>query len=308
VITAGDAVLLAGPRGVRRATGGGEFTAVNPRAAVSALDRGGSAVFAYGTTTIIRSTDRGRTWKAVTGPTRRQGRKTVPLKLRDVDMTSASGGFALDTSGRVWRTTDGGKRWAELPGVGTDDGLSLAFGSAASGYLTLRGYPADGGVAYVQRTTDGGRHWRPQRIASGGFPGTEGVISPSAGRAYALTSTPAAGTDVVRSLFTTGTGGDAGTASTLSLTTDTRRVSRKAKRITVGGALAGAQGGEPIVVSARRAGTTRWTEQVVTAGANGGRFTSTFNVRGPAQFVARWAGDSGRQGAGSTVLEVSVRK
>ena len=66
-----------------------------------------------------------------------------------------------------------------------------------AGYLTLGSYPADSGVAYVLRTTDGGRHWRPQRIASGEFPGTEGVISPSATRSYALTSTPAAGSGVV---------------------------------------------------------------------------------------------------------------
>ena len=94
-------------------------------------------------------------------------------------MTSATGGYVLDTSGRVYRTTNGGRRWSELPAIGTDDGLALAFGSATSGYLTLRQYPADSGVAYVLRTTDGGRHWRPQRIASGAFPGTEGVIAPS---------------------------------------------------------------------------------------------------------------------------------
>ena len=46
----------------------------------------------------------------------------------------------------------------------------------------------------------------------------------------------------------------------------------------------------------------------MTAGANGGRFTATFSVSGTAEFVARWAGDSGRQGAGSTVLTVTVRK
>ena len=80
------------------------------------------------------------------------------------------------------------------------------------------------------------------------------------------------------------------------------------RRITVQGALKGAQGGEPIVVSARKAGSTDWREQVVTAGANGGRFTATFDVSGPAEFVARWAGDSGRQGAGSSVLTVMLRK
>ena len=162
------------------------------------------------------------------------------------------------------------------------------------------------------RTTDSGRHWRPQRIASGDFPGTEGVISPSASRSYALTSTPAAGSGVFRSLFTTSTGGDAGSASSLTLTTNRKRLTRAQfrranRRITVSGALRGAQGGEAIVVSARSAGSTRWTETVVTAGANGGRFTESFRVSGSAEFVARWAGDSGRQGAGSTVLKVTVR-
>ena len=134
VITAGDVVLLAGPRGVRRASGGGEFTLSAAKAArnasVDQFDRGGSAIFAYGSTTIIRTTDRGRTWKAIKGPSRKQGRRTVALRLRDVDMASANGGYALDTSGRAWRTTNGGKRWNELPAIGTDSGLALAFGSA----------------------------------------------------------------------------------------------------------------------------------------------------------------------------------
>jgi photosystem II stability/assembly factor-like uncharacterized protein len=312
VIATGQTALLAGPRGIRRATEGGEFELTSAKAARTAavqnFDRGGSAIFAYGSTAILRTTNAGQAWTKITGPTRKNGKKTVALKLRDVDMTSGTAGFALDTSGRVWHTTNGGKKWTELPGVGTDTGLALSFGSATSGYLTIGGWPADENVAYVLRTTDGGKHWRPQRIASGAFPGTEGVISPSATRAYALTSTPAAGTGVFRSLFTTGSGGDAGKASTLSLTTNTKKVKKTVKRITVGGALTGAQGGEPIVVSARKQGSTSWTEQVVTAGANGGRFTATFNIKAPAEFVARWAGDSGRQGAGSTVLTITLRK
>ena len=317
VITAGNVVLLAGPRGVRRASGGGEFSLVGARAArnarVDQFDRGGSAIFAYGSTAIVRTTDRGRTWKAIKGPTRKRGRRSVAIGLRDVEMTSATGGYALDDGGRVWRTANGGRRWSELPAVGTDGGLALAFGSARAGYLTLDAYPADANVAYVLRTGDGGKHWRPQRIASGEFPGTEGVISPSSTRSYALTSTPAAGSGIVRSLFTTPSGGDAGSPSTLSLSSDRKRLTRKQlrgarDRVTVRGALKGAQGGEPIVVSARKVGSTKWTEQVVTAGANGGRFTATFNTTTSTEFVARWAGDSGRQGAGSTVLKLTVRK
>jgi hypothetical protein len=138
------------------------------------------------------------------------------------------------------------------------------------------------------------------------------VIAPSGSQAYALTSTPAAGGGVFRSLFGTATGGDAGSASNLSLTAPKKKLTKKAlkaakNKVTVNGALKGAQGGEAIVVSARSAGSTSWQEQVVTAGANGGRYTASFKVNGSAQFVARWAGDSGRQGAGSTVLTVTVK-
>jgi photosystem II stability/assembly factor-like uncharacterized protein len=287
VITSGDTVLLAGPRGIRRATAGGPFSVADSRARVDRFDRAGRALFAYGAGTVVRSTNRGRTWRTVKRPGR----------VADLEMTSADAGFALTTDGRVWRTTNGGRRWTDLPAVGTGQGLALAFGSAGDGFLTLRNYPADSGVAYVQRTTDGGKHWRPQRITAGAFPGTEGVISPSGGRAYALTSTPAAGNGVFRSLFTTATGGDFGSPSSITLS----RARRSGRTVTVTGQLRGAQGGEAIVVSSRVG--TRWSEQVVTAGANGGRFTASFRVRGRATFVARWAGDSGRQGTGSSALK-----
>lgn len=319
VINSGDSVLLAGPRGVRRATDGGAFDLVDSKAArnaqVSRFDRAGGTLFAYGATTVIRSSDRGRTWKSVRGPGKVEGKrkKFRPYRLRDLEMTSATGGYALETNGRVWRTSNGGKTWSALPGVGTDTGVALAFGSAANGYLTLGGYPADSNAAYVLRTSNGGRTWRPQRIATGSFPGTEGVISPSATKSYALTSTPAAGNGIFRSLFATNTGGDAGTASTLAVTTADRTLTRKQlsrvkNRITFTGTLTGAQGGETIVVSSRAKGAARWTEQTVTAGANGGRFSATFRITGTSEVVARWAGDSGRQGAGSNVLTLSVRR
>ena len=91
VITTGDVVLLAGPRGVRRASGGGEFSlagGARPPRAVDQFDRAGSAIFAYGSTAIVRTTNGGRRWTAFRGPTRRVGRRTRPLRLRDVEMTS----------------------------------------------------------------------------------------------------------------------------------------------------------------------------------------------------------------------------
>ena len=80
---------------------------------------------------------------------------------------------------------------------------------------------------------------------------------------------------------------------------------RSKKKVTITGALKGAQGGEQIVVSARAKGSTRWVQQVVTAGANGGRFTTAFTLPKGGQVVAEWAGDSGRRGAGSSVLNVT---
>ena len=317
VITSGDAVLLAGPRGGRRATDGGAFDLVDSRAArradVNRFDRAGGAVFAFGSRTIIRSADRGRTWRAVRGPGRRAGGRFRAAALQDVEMTSTTNGYALERNGRVWRTQNGGRTWKALPAVGTDAGRALSFGSATGGYLTLRSYPADPGASYVLRTSDGGATWRPQRIATGAFPGTEGVISPSATKSYAVTSTPAAGANVFRSLFTTSTGGDAGSATRLTLSVPRRTITqrelrRAGRRITVNGVLAGAQGGEQIVVSARPVGSTDWSEQVVTAGANGGRFTAAFRATGSTELVARFAGDSGRQGAGSPVLTVRVRR
>ena len=51
-----------------------------------------------------------------------------------------------------------------------------------------------------------------------------------------------------------------------------------------------------------------WSEQRVVAGANGGSFSSTWHVTHSSVFVAQWAGDSGRPGSGSRVLEVTVKK
>jgi hypothetical protein len=226
-------------------------------------------------------------------------------------MVSGSAGYLLDRTGRVWTTVGAGTQWAEAPAVGTGAGLALSFGSTNGGSLTLRGYPAEPGASYVLRTSDGGRRWRPQRIATGTFPGAEGVISPTATQSYALTSTPAAGDGVFRSLFFTKEGGDSGSPSSLSISAGRTAITKKRLRriggaISVRGTLAGAQGGEQIVVSARSAGSTRWVSRVVTAGANGGSFTATFAVARTTQFVAQWAGDSGRQGAGSRVQRVKV--
>ena len=113
--------------------------------------------------------------------------------------------------------------------------------------------------------------------------------------------------------FFTASGGDAGSATTLALRTTKRSFTKKAfkkarGRVTVTGTLPGAVVGEQIVVSRRDLRGTHWTQQIVTAGANGGSFTTSWRIKGSSVFVAQWAGDSGRRGAGSVPLAISVQR
>ena len=312
----GDVVLLASP-GVKRQVGNGRFEQVSGRAlrgGIANLDRAGDAVIAFGTTTAARSTDDGETWTRLRTPTRRVGRRTVPLPIADLDFVSPRQGFALDSGRRLWTTRNAGRGWTQIAGLGTSAAQSLVMVDGLNGFVTLGGFPADPSGAYVLRTSDGGRTWRPQRVSTGRFAGTEGVVAADASRAFAVASTPAAGDGVFRSLFATSTGGDAGAPSQITVTTRRRTLTRRqlrraAYRVTVAGTLPGAQGGETIVVSMRRRGASGWITQNVLAGANNGSFTATFtNVRSSSEVVAQWAGDSGRQGAGSRVLRIAVRR
>jgi photosystem II stability/assembly factor-like uncharacterized protein len=310
----GGIVLLAGPRGVRRQVGGGRFDPVSNRRVgalrISDLDTAGGAVVAFGPQSIVISADRGATWngRPLPNPTHR---KRNPLRIRDLDFLTARTGFLLDDTGRLWQTSSAGRRWSEIAGAATHDALSIAFGSARDGWMALGGFAADPRSAFVLRTSDGGRTWRPQRL-SVGTPAVDGVVAATAGQAYGLTITRDARGVRGRQLFGTTTGGDAGTASKLTLSTPTRRFTRKGLRraggrVSIRGTLAGAQGGEQIVVSRREVRGSRWVRTVVTAGANGGSFTATFRIARSSYFVAQWAGDSGRTGAGTPVLGVSVR-
>ena len=311
-----DVVLLAGP-GVKRQVGGGRFEQVPStalRGGITALDRAGEAVVAFGTTRAATSVDQGETWRRTGLPTRKVGRRKVTLPVRDLDFVSAQIGFALDDQGRLWRTDDRGRRWTEMGSIGTNRALALAMTDAGNGFLTLEQFEGDPSGAYVLRTSDGGQTWRPQRVSTGRFPARDAVVAADALRAFAVASTPAGGDNVFRSLFTTATGGDAGAVSRATVTTRRTRLTRGQLRragyqVTVAGTLPGAQGGEAVVVSMRPRGSSGWSSQTVLAGANDGSFTATFaNVRTSIDVVARWAGDSGRQGAGSTLLRIRVRR
>ena len=207
-------VLLIGGRGVLRSTDGGDtFSRVRARIVAAArlfnVDRAGGRVFAYGSKNIVASSDRGRTWTKVLRP-----RKAL---LASLDFVSARTGFVLGQDGQLFKTRNGGRRWADLSGVGSDDATGMAFSSESRGYLTLSGFGEDSS-GYVLRTTDGGRTWRPQLVSSE-TPRAEGLAAIGADAAFLL-----ADSSVL--LFTT-SGGDRGEPSKVTIRTARRTVRRR---------------------------------------------------------------------------------
>ncbi|HYZ29165.1 MAG TPA: YCF48-related protein [Thermoleophilaceae bacterium] len=302
-----DVVVIVAPGGIYRGQGAAQPQRVGGKAVARAgLDTVGGRpklLFAYGSNRrqIFTSTTRGKTWTAV----------KLPKKVRvgygagAADFVTAKIGFVIDTRNRVWKTRNGGKAWTQLLGVAAQpQGLSMA--DAANGLLALAGgFPAQTETTgYTLRTSDGGKTWRPQSIARGVL---RQAIASSAQQGYALLEN--------HHLFFTGTGGDAGSPTTIRIRTAVKSFTRKSlkkakRRVTVTGSIPGAVGGEQVVVSRRDLTSTgyRWSHQVVTAGANGGSFTTSWTIKRSSVFVAQWAGDSGRRGAGSVPLVVSVKR
>lgn len=286
-----NTVLLIGPKGVRRSVdGGGHFSPVSGKAVSKAslveVDSAGSSIFAYSGKTLIVSTNKGGSWKKVKRP---------PGSLNWVDFVSSKLGFALATNGRVWRTSNRGKKWSELPAIGNDVGNVLAFGSGKSGYVATDGFgDTEGG--WIFHTSDGGKTWRPQLVSSAQIPVSGGLAAADATSAFALAGD--------NSLFRTTSGGDAGDASTLTVKPSKKKLKKRGKA-KLNGKLSPASGGEDVVVSARAKGSTSWSSKTVEVAANG-TFTVTFKVKKETIFVAQWAGDDDRNGDGSTVATVKV--
>jgi photosystem II stability/assembly factor-like uncharacterized protein len=300
-------VLLIGPRGLRRSTNGGEeFSPVGgrliTRAALAGADRAGSALFVYGPSTLLLSTDAGRTWKALRRPSR--------TPLRSVDFVTARRGYANDASGRVWTTSDGARRWRELLGVGGTAPVSLAFCDARSGWAVLPGFLGREG-GWVLRTDDGGASWRPQLISAQALPSgsiAQSQLSVTSARsAIALAAgSERGGQTPPPQFFATTTGGDAGRASSLSLRASARTL-RRGRSVTISGRLAPAEGGETAVVFARSTGSIRWTPTSLRVASNG-TFSLTRRLTRSTFFVAQWQGDDDRRSDGTTVLTVRVRR
>lgn len=294
-------VLAIGPRGLRRSTDAGEtFERVTSRAVANAQLTGvvaarGGAILAWGPKSVARSSDRGRSWTALTKPGATR-RARARLSVSQVAFSSAKTGLLRDSLGRIWRTASGGSAWTQLTAVGTERTYGMATGSDRSAYLVVSRFGAtDGG--YLLRTTDAGATWQPQFVVSESIAGA-GVAAQAGGTDYLLAGDSA--------LLSSRTGGSTGDPSQLTLSTPRRTLTRAGK-VTVSGRLRPAGASARVVVSALRPGATVWDSQTVDVASNG-TFVSSWRVsRGTTQLVAQWTGDFTSAGAGSRVLDVTVR-
>ena len=280
-------VFLIGPRGVLRSGDSGETFErhghrIIENRTLSDVDEAGSAVVFFGPRVVAVSTNRGNTWRRIPRPTRR-------AEIASADFVSARVGYVLETDGRLYFTRNAGARWKELVGTGRVRAGFLAFGDRRHGWIALGEFPGT-----VLRTTDRGRSWKPQILGPGIV---ASIAAQGEGTGFAVTGS----IDSSDILFTQD-GGDAGRATSLTLSTPRRRLPR-ARRIEVRGRLAPARGGEQIVVWVRRLDGRRWRALEETASANG-RFSFERRVRRSTVFVAQWAGDAVSDGDGSRPLIV----
>jgi photosystem II stability/assembly factor-like uncharacterized protein len=295
-----DTVLLFGPTGVRRGTGG-SFDLVGDdaikAAPVSEYDRtGGGVVFAWGQTALFVSRDAGVSWKALRPPLR-----NVPF--RRVDFITRNVGFAVLESGRLYRTGNGGRSWHEVLSTGNKSLSDVSFSDASNGFVTGTQF----GEGTVLRTTDGGTTWHPQlfsefRLDRGG------LVSPDPDTAFAMTSAHGFTRLPSSRLFFTNTGGDlATTASTLTIK-PSRTVITNRRRVKITGQLTPAQAGAAVRVFVRDNTTRRWrgTNPLPKVDA-AGRFSVSPWIEHTSQLVAQWPGNDKLKGSGSRYVTIRMR-
>ncbi|MEU3770046.1 oxidoreductase [Amycolatopsis keratiniphila] len=136
--------------------------------------------------TILRTTDRGRTWKS-SAPA-----GTEALDFRDIEAFDAEHAVALSIgpgdASRIYRTDDGGESW-RLSFQNTDP---AAFYDCLAFFDHRRGLamsdPVDGKFR-LQSTSDGGRTWKPVP-AEGMVPALEGEFGFAASGQCLTTSGP----------------------------------------------------------------------------------------------------------------------
>ena len=134
---------------------------------------------ADGTNNIVYSTDQGGTWNDPTTP--------VTSTVRAMNMFSDTVGYAVDTSGNIWKTTDGADVWAD-----TGDNVSNYAGNSertkmycATADLVI--FFNDGKISLYTNSTNNFTH--KVDLKSSEMRETGGIIETSSGAIYVLAIT-----------------------------------------------------------------------------------------------------------------------
>lgn len=147
----------------------------------------GTVAYAWGGSTVLRTTDGGHVWRALRLPMP-LGSPTAVLSVSAVGpaMAYMALGSTVVGAGATYVTRDGGRAWTVLPAPFPFG--QVAFTSATDGWAVTR--PADA-VHAVYRTADGGRKWTPSfALPPSPWPGVDGARLFAAGAtdAYLLLS------------------------------------------------------------------------------------------------------------------------
>ncbi|HVS28730.1 MAG TPA: YCF48-related protein [Solirubrobacteraceae bacterium] len=286
-----NTILLATDGGLLKSSNGGSEFSPLGKAVKGGLDRlqaTGGTVVASGSRAILVSDNGGATFKSIKAPNK--------SGLQSVDFVSGSLAYAVDGRDHVYRTANGGRVWKEQLAIANDGVRKVSFSSATDGYALPLEFGGDTSGGTLLHTADGGAHWAPELISSSQLVD----VAAAGGTDFALANDK--NIDGGANLFSTATGGAQGTPTTLTITAKPRTIHRKTK-VTISGTLSPANGKEQVVVSNTFAKGGNWANQTVTVASNG-TFTASATIKKTSVFVAQWSGDSGRSGAGSSVLTV----
>jgi photosystem II stability/assembly factor-like uncharacterized protein len=313
-------VLLIGPRGVNRSTdGGSSFSRVTSKVvlaskpkrtttvaklALTSSETVGDTVFAWGASGLFESTNGGGTWKLIPKP--------LPKgSLVSVSFVSASTGYAMDNSQRLFFTRNSGRKWTQLESVGYPSLASLSFSSASDGLVALgnSNLSNDFNSIDVLATTNGGKSWQPEVIdgeQAGSILATPGAdYYDEAGQSnsdYALQE----------GLFATTNGGLSPHSSTLSISIGAKKLTaaklRKAgNKVTVKGKLSPVTSvGEQVLVTYHAVGKS-WHRQLVTVATDGDFTLVVHGIKATTDFFASAVGNGLYGGAGTPASVLTVK-
>lgn len=144
-------------------------------------------VIYYGSQYIMKSTDRGVTWKTVSEDLTRnnkehQGKGGIPISNEQITAESYNNIFNIEESpvkeGVVWAgsdcglvhvTQDGGETWANVTPKGLEEGIINVVEPsphhAGTAYFAMAGYKMNNFTPQIYKTTDFGASW--EKIVSG---------------------------------------------------------------------------------------------------------------------------------------------